>query len=343
MNKMKDSSVVLGFSGGIDSATAVGLLQDAGYDVVALTLDTFADEKMLQHARSRAEELGVLHVVKDVRQEFKESIIQYFADSYMSGRTPAPCTVCNSTIKWRFLLSEADRMGVRAIATGHYFNIEQHNGHYYVVRAKDLHKDQSYYLWGLSQEILSRAVTPMGNIIKEDVKRNFADKRESMGLCFLAGRSYREFMESNYPAAVRQGEIVDLQGNVVGRHDGVAFYTIGQKRGLDVDLSGICIVGIDAERNQLIVGPNQNLYHETLEVKRCNIVDIDEFMSSDDVSVVIRGIGRNPEGFMRRVERIDGGYCIHLDDPAWAPAVGQPVVFYRQNRVIGGGILERYR
>ena len=339
---MSKPSVVLGFSGGIDSATAVGRLRDAGYGVVAVTLDTLGDEKMLQCAQSRARELGVLHVVKDVRKAFKESIIQYFADSYMAGRTPAPCTVCNSAIKWKYLLEEADRLGVDAIATGHYFNIEQYNGHYYVARAKDSRKDQSYYLWGLSQEVLKRALTPMGEVIKEEVKRNFADKRESMGLCFLAGMGYREYMEQNYPAAVREGEIVDMAGEVVGRHSGVAFYTIGQKRGLDVSLSGVCIVGIDAERNRLIVGPNENLYHKTLEIAECNIVNKEEFTTSDDVLVVIRGIGRNPEGFMRRAEEIDGGYRIHLDDPAWAPAVGQPVVFYRQNRVIGGGILSRY-
>ena len=339
---MSKPSVILGFSGGMDSATAVGRLRDAGYDVVAVTLDTLGDEKMLQCAQSRARELGVLHVVKDVRKVFKESIIQYFADSYMAGRTPAPCTVCNSAIKWKYLLEEADRLGVESIATGHYFNIEQHNGRYYVARAKDSRKDQSYYLWGLSQEVLKRALTPMGEVIKEDVKRNFADKRESMGLCFLAGMGYREYMEQNYPAAVREGEIVDMAGEVVGRHSGVAFYTIGQKRGLDVSLSGVCIVGIDAERNRLIVGPNENLYHKTLEIAECNIVNKEEFTTSDDVSVVIRGIGRNPEGFMRRAEEIDGGYRIHLDDAAWAPAVGQPVVFYRQNRVIGGGILRRY-
>ncbi len=339
---MSKPSVVLGFSGGMDSATAVGRLRDAGYDVVAVTLDTLGDEKMLQCAQSRARELGVLHVVKDVREAFKESIIQYFADSYMAGRTPAPCTVCNSAIKWKYLLEEADRLGVESIATGHYFNIEQHNGRYYVARAKDSRKDQSYYLWGLSQEVLKRALTPMGDVIKEEVKRNFADKRESMGLCFLAGMGYREYMEQNYPAAVLEGDIVDMTGEIVGRHSGVAFYTIGQKRGLDVSLSGVCIIGIDAAQNRLIVGSNQNLYHKTLEITECNIVDKEEFMTSGDVSVVIRGIGRNPEGFMRRAEAIDGGYRIYLDDAAWAPAVGQPVVFYSQNRVIGGGILSRY-
>ncbi len=339
---MKNKGVVLGFSGGIDSATAVRLLQEDGYDVTALTLDTLGDERMLNSARTRAQELGVELVVKDVRQEFQNSIIEYFANSYLSGQTPAPCTVCNPAIKWKHLLIEADRIGVEHIATGHYFNIEQHNGHYYVSRAKDLKKDQSYYLWGLSQNILARALTPMGNKIKEEVKQCFANKKESMGLCFLAGRGYREFMESNYPTALRTGDIVDLEGNVVGRHDGIAFYTIGQKRGLYMNFAGGCIVAIDAVQNRLVVGRDDDLYHETLEIRDCNIVDKEEFMTSDDVVTIIRGIGRNPDGFIRCIEQTDGGYRIHLSNPAWAPAIGQPVVFYRQNRVIGGGILSRY-
>ena len=340
---MKRRGVVLGFSGGIDSATAVGLLCAEGYEVTALTLDTVGDDKMLQHARSRAEELGVSHIIKDGQREFRTSGVDYFAESYLAGRTPAPCTICNSAIKWRFLLSEANRLGVEAIATGHYFNIERHNGLHYVARAVDSRKDQSYYLWGLSQEILSRAVTPMGGVIKEEVKRAFADKRESMGLCFLGGVTYREFMEQNYPASMRRGDIVDMDGRKVGEHDGVAFYTIGQKRGLDVEMAGACIVKIDAAENRLIVGNNSQLYYNILEITDCNIVDKEEFMTSDDVRVVIRGIGRNPEGFMRRAEVAGDGFCIYLDDPAWAPAIGQPVVFYRQNRVIGGGILSQYR
>ena len=339
---MKNRGVVLGFSGGIDSATAVGLLQRDGYDVTALTLDTLGDLRMLAAARARAQEMGISLVVKDVQQEFKDSIINYFADSYLAGQTPAPCTVCNPAIKWKHLLVEADRLGVEAIATGHYFNIEKYNGRYYVARAKDLKKDQSYYLWGLSQDVLARALTPMGNEIKEEVKQRFTDKKESMGLCFLGGRTYREFMECNYPAALRAGDIVDLDGNVVGRHDGIAFYTIGQKRGLDMNFAGGCIVAIDAEQNHIVVGKDANLYHKTLEVRDCNIVDEEEFMTSDDIVTIIRGIGRNPEGFIQRLEKIDGGYHIHLDNPAWAPAAGQPVVFYRGNRVIGGGILSHY-
>lgn len=334
--------VVLGFSGGIDSATAVRLLQQQEYEVEALTLDTTGDEAMLATAAARAHDLGIEHRTLDVRAEFKRSIIDYFTQSYMAGRTPAPCTVCNPLIKWHHLIAEADRLGVEYVATGHYFNIERYNNHLYVARADDSRKDQSYYLWALSQQTLRRALTPMGHIIKEDIRHNFEDRKESMGVCFLQGVSYREFITRHHPEAACAGEVVDTSGRVVGHHDGIAFYTIGQKRGFECSVQGVAIVAIDSQRNRLIVGPNGDLYHHNLTIGDCNIVDKEEFISSPDVSIVIRGIGRNPEGFLRKVEPTVRGYRLLLDDAAWAPAIGQSVVFYRQNRVVGGGIIEHF-
>ena len=162
-------SVLLGFSGGIDSSAAVEELRQSGYRVVALTLDTTGDENMVATARKQAAQLSVEHYVKDVRVDFQQKIIDYFISSYASGRTPAPCTMCNPLIKWHHLLLEADRLGIDYIATGHYFNVEECDGRYYVARALDSRKDQSYYLWGLSQEVLRRVVTPMGQKIKSDI------------------------------------------------------------------------------------------------------------------------------------------------------------------------------
>ena len=331
-------SVLLGFSGGIDSSAAVEELRQSGYRVVALTLDTTGDENMVATARKQAAQLSVEHYVKDVRADFQQKIIDYFISSYASGRTPAPCTMCNPLIKWHHLLLEADRLGIDHIATGHYFNIEECDGRYYVARALDSRKDQSYYLWGLSQDVLRRVVTPMGQKIKSDINPPHARSKESMGLCFLRGVGYGDFIAQNCPAALRRGEVVNTFGEVVGTHDGIAFYTIGQKRGV----VGGAVVRIDAKSNRLIVGENRDLYKATLEVGACNIVNLDELLSSPDVQVVVRGFGRNPEGFAKLIEPIGGGYRIVLDDPAWAPAAGQPVVFYRGNRVLGGGILERY-
>lgn len=339
--EQKREQVILGFSGGMDSVTAARFLSERGFGVVALTLDTTGDAELVGHARAAAAEIGVEHAVRDVRSVFAEEIVDHFVDSYLSGRTPSPCVRCNPLIKWRFLIEEADRRGVRFVATGHYFNVVEYNGRFYVSRADDRTKDQSYYLWGLSQAVLSRALTPMGHVMKSDIRAAFADKRESMGLCFLQGSGCREFIERHCPAASCRGDIVDMQGHVVGKHDGTAFYTIGQKRGLE-GAAGRPVVAIDAERNRLVVGDDADLYHRILEISGCNIIDEDEFMTAADIEVVIRGVGRNPEGYMLGAERIAGGCRIRLDGAAWAPAAGQPAVFYRGDRVIGGGIVERY-
>ncbi|MBR4995726.1 MAG: tRNA-specific 2-thiouridylase [Alistipes sp.] len=336
-------SVVLGFSGGIDSITSASLLRDAGWRVIAVTLDTIGDEIMLSKARESAATLGVEHHIVDVKSEFQQLVVDYFIDSYSSGRTPAPCTVCNSAIKWRFLAEAADRLGVEHIATGHYFSVVSHKGLYYVARGADPAKDQSYYLWGLKQDILSRIITPMSDKIKAEVKLGFEDKRESMGVCFLRGVNYRDFICSHRPSLAAGGNVVDANGKVVGSHDGFAFYTIGQKRGfaLAAEMPGAAIVGIDAVRNELRVGRNDELLKLTLEVEKCNVVSESELLSAEDISVVIRGIGRNPEGFARSIQPCDGGYKVELSHPAWAAAAGQPVVFYRCDRVIGGGFLRR--
>ena len=337
---MKES-VLLAFSGGMDSRTAVSLLLEE-YEVESLTLDTTGDADLLLSAERYARELGIKHSSLDVQAEFRRQIIDYFTDSYAAGRTPAPCTVCNPMIKWRYLVEQADRRGIEHVATGHYFNIERYNDRLYVARADDSRKDQSYYLWGLSQHVLRRALTPMGHVIKETIRQNFVQAKESMGLCFLRGEGYREYITRTQPTLTYAGDVVDMEGRIVGRHAGVAFYTIGQKRGFECELTGVAVVGIDAQRNRIIVGEDAALYHSTLEITNCNIVDVEEFTHADDIRVVIRGIGRNPEEFMRHAEPTREGYRIHLDDPAWAPAAGQPVVFYRQNRVIGGGFVERY-
>ncbi len=333
--------ILLAFSGGIDSITSVGQLLSE-WNVETLTLDTIGDADMIRSACESAQRLGVKHSVLDVREDFKHQIINYFIESYAAGRTPAPCTVCNPLIKWRYLIDEADRRGIEHVATGHYFNVVEHNGHHYVARADDSRKDQSYYLWGLSESILRRALTPMGHMIKAEVRRQFSSPKESMGVCFLQGESYRDYITRHCPALATEGEVVNGHGEVVGRHAGVAFYTIGQKRGFECREAGRVVVSMDVERNRIVVGSDSELYHSTLEIERCNIIDQEEFIYSKDMQAVVRGIGRNPEGFVSRVEPTERGYRIHLDNPAWAPAIGQPVVFYRQNRVVGGGFLERY-
>ncbi|MBO5801718.1 MAG: argininosuccinate synthase [Alistipes sp.] len=330
------ASVLLGFSGGIDSTTAAQKLKDEGYNVVALTIDTMLNDDAIERAKLRAAEVGVEWYLYDARERFERDIIEYFCEEYASGRTPAPCTRCNTLIKWQILLEEANRLGIEHIATGHYFNIEQHGGYYYVAQGADATKDQSYYLWGLSQEILQRALTPMGMLIKRDVKANFKDKSESMGICFLEGKPYAEFLQKRGVAMV-PGEVVNSRGEVCGYHNGIARYTIGQKRGEGL-MDGMRVVDIDASKNHIIVGEGALLYKHKLYITNYNIVNISELLSADDITIKIRGIGVNPQRPVHITQRGEE-LIAETPDAAFAPAKGQPLVFYRNNLVIGGGIV----
>lgn len=334
-----ERSVILGFSGGIDSTSAVDVLREQGYRVIALTIDTMGDSTMLEKAEQRAKELGVEWHAVDAKAMFERDIIEYFCNEYTSGRTPAPCTRCNTHIKWQILLTEANRLGVEYIATGHYFNIEQHNDKYYVAKALDSNKDQSYYLWGLPQEILSRAIAPMGSKIKSEIKEGFKDKSESMGICFLCRRPYAEFLESR-GIEMQSGDIVDEMGRVCGRHNGIARYTIGQKRGEGIP-EGKRVIDIEPHANIIRVGDNSMLYKSKLYITDCNIVDECELLTAKNITIKIRGIGKNPE-LPVSIERYKDGYMITTTDKAYAPALGQPLVLYRDNLVIGGGIVDSF-
>ena len=329
-------SVVLGFSGGIDSCTAAQYLRDEGYRVVALTINTTNDQALLEKAESKAKELGVEWLRYDAVELFRREIIDYFISSYSKGCTPAPCTLCNTRIKWRILREIADSLNIYHIATGHYLDIVESNSHLYIARALDSTKDQSYYLWGIGEDILRRMLTPMSKVHKSNIRQNFADKRESMGICFLNGCHYTDFLLSQ-GIDLLPGNIINSKGEIVGEHNGIARYTIGQKRGVGIP-EGMRVIDIDSKANSLIVGTNNDLYKHKLYVNESHIINPEELLSADNITIMIRGIGRNPERPVK-VESYNDGYCVTCDDPAWAPAIGQPLVFYRNNLVIGGGII----
>lgn len=333
---MVKEGVLLGFSGGMDSSTAAERLLSEGYRVIALTIDTFGDESMLRYAREAAERIGIEWRSYDARKEFRREVIDYFTSEYLAGRTPAPCTRCNTHIKWRILAQVADELNIEHIATGHYFNIERRGNYLYVAKGADLAKDQSYYLWGLSQATLRRALTPMDSVVKEQIKQRFDNRSESMGICFLKGQPYGDFLRLE-GCPIVSGEVRNHQGEIVGKHDGIALYTIGQRRGNGIS-EGMRVVDINADSNTLIVGSNSELYKSTLYIDHCTIVNTEELLNADDITVKIRGIGRNPEAYVRVSPHLTG-YKVFVDGGAWAPAKGQPAVFYRNNLVIGGGIV----
>ncbi len=329
--------VLLAFSGGIDSCAAVNILRDMGYEVEALTINMMGDAAMLQSARESAQRLMVKLHIYDGRELFEREIIGNFISEYQSGRTPAPCTRCNTLIKWEVVAEVADQLGIHYIATGHYFRLERDGERCYVARAKDPIKDQSYYLWGVRQELLARALSPMGDRIKEEVKKVSDIKRESMGICFLHGRHYTDILVERC-GEMASGQIVDRDNRVVGHHNGIARYTIGQKRGEGIP-SGLRVVEILAERNQLRVDLNERLNVTKLYIDNCHFVDPDGLDQLDDLRVVIRGLGLNPQ--CRATIKIDNPHAtIELHgDHAWAAAPGQPIVLYSGSRVVGGGYL----
>lgn len=333
---MTQQGVVLGFSGGIDSCASARWLIERGYRVVAVTIDTMYDNELLSSAEQKAKELGIEWMKVDATERFRCEIIDYFISSYRQGLTPAPCTRCNPIIKWHTLLNVANDLGIYHIATGHYFNIVKHRGHHYVANGEDPAKDQSYYLWGLGEEILSRALTPMGGAIKSEIKANLTNKSESMGICFLRGKHYTEFLQDE-GVELTSGNILGTDGTPISTHNGIARYTIGQKRGEGIP-EGLRVIDISSEDNSLTVGKNELLYKRRLYIRDTNIVDKEELLTSQDITIKIRGIGRNPEKYVS-VNKWHDGYVIECDDSAWAPAKGQPLVLYRGNLVIGGGIV----
>ena len=345
---MKKIAVAL--SGGLDSAATALILSERGYRVTAVTFDLTGDPGSVESTRRLAERLKIPLIVEDVRDEFRRDVERYFIDGYMRGETPAPCSVCNPRIKWETLRRVADREGISPIATGHYVRITEQQGFHYVSEGVDPVKDQSYYLWDLDQSILRRAVTPLGDFRKAEVRElmamwGFADlaaKKESMGVCFLGKAGYGDFLRKNVPGIddLSGGEVVDATGRVVGRHSGFPFYTVGQKRGfvLDDPAAERFVLEIDAANNRLVVGTLEALYVDAFQVRNPRVVHPDEFFGVDRLRVKVRGLGINPDGFCT-VEPTEAGLWVRVPSKAYAPAKGQPAVFYIDNRVVGGGYL----
>ncbi len=330
--------VLVAFSGGIDSYASAEALRDEGYDVELMTIDMLGSESFMEAAKVRAARLMMpLHVV-DGRALFEREVVERFTREYLAGYTPAPCTLCNSHIKWELLAQEADRLGIYHISTGHYFRVVEHEGHLYVARGVDPRKDQSYYLWGVEEAMLQRVITPMGGRVKEEVMAASEVKRESMGICFLDGRHYTEFL-CDRCGELSAGDIIDREsGKVVGRHNGIARYTIGQRRGEGIPPESR-VVEIDGAQNHLIVGDAEALWSDRIAISNCHFIDEEEAFGANDIEVMIRGIGRNPEGHAHLV-RCDDRVMIELDGGrAWAVAIKQPVALYRGDRVIGGGYI----
>lgn len=338
-------------SGGTDSSMAALFLQDAGYEVTGITFRFYEKDngtEYLDDARDLCRRLGIRHIEYDARDAFREKVVRYFVDEYMAGHTPVPCTVCNNTLKWPLLRQTADRLGIFYFATGHYARKRLVDGYWHIVCGSDGDKDQSFFLWGLSQDIMGRMLLPMGDFTKTKVReiaagRGFlkvARKRDSIGVCFCP-MDYRSFLRQHVACDIQPGYFYDEDGNVLGKHEGYPFYTIGQRRGLGIYLNkALFVKEIYPSDNRIILSDRlQNLEKTGLFLKDWQVNNPDALFGKEDVIVKIRY--RKQANLCTVHEPEHGLLHVELHEPLTSVAIGQAAVFYRGDVVLGGGIIEK--
>ena len=348
---MDKDRVLLGLSGGLDSAMSAVMLQWKGFRVHALYLQLYdSPSTQIEKVSDLAKRLSIELTIVDARQTFKETVIDTFLDGLMQGKTPSPCIHCNPSLKWKLLAEKADEFGIHWIATGHYINILPGKDTSRILKASDPLKDQSYFLWPLAEHILKRIISPLGVHTKTEIREmaiglgfhSIAKQKESTGLCFANGLSVNELLHKYRPDILQHpgpGIIIDKDGKPIGKHMGYPFYTIGQKKGLELDVpEKLCVVKIDAPQNLLVVDTWQSLYTKLIQVVDFHVFDEEALKDASNLEVKIRGFGLNPSKGAR-ITMNEGLLKIDLFEPAWAPAPGQPVVIYKDELVVAGGII----
>ena len=356
----KKTRVLAGMSGGVDSSAAAALLLEQGYEVIGVTLklwpqdcasraeDKCCGPQAVMDARSVCHKLGIPYYLIDEAAEFQKQVIQYFADEYKAGRTPNPCVMCNQKLKFGTLISRAQQLGADLIATGHFARTERRaDGRVLLKRGRDPRKDQSYFLFSLRQDQLARALFPLGEMTKTDTREvarecelRTADKEESMEICFVPDRDYGGFLEKSKLVDRHRGEIVNREGRVLGWHDGIEFYTIGQRKGLGISTpKPVYVLELDPVLNRVVVGDDTDLDRSELTVERCNWIPYDEPPGPVEVSAKIR---YNHPGTPATVTPLPGGRAsVRLHVPQRAITPGQACVFYQDDLVVGGGWIQR--
>jgi tRNA-specific 2-thiouridylase len=360
--------VLVAMSGGIDSSVAAVLLHEQGYEVVGMTMKTWdyassgGDKKetgccsldSINDARHIAVNLGFPHYILDIREEFGDSVIDYFTQEYLEARTPNPCVMCNTHIKWDALLRRADQLGCDFIATGHYAQIRNENGRFVISKGVDVLKDQSYVLWGISQESLARTLLPLGSMTKQYIRelaseRGFVDlvnKSESYEICFVPDNDYRGFLKRRVPELeeqVKGGNFVDQEGKVIGQHEGYPFYTIGQRKGLGKAFGFPAFVTeIRKETNEVVIGKIEDLNRTAMVVGQLNLQKY-EVIPVGGIETLTK-VRYKDAGTMGKVVQNANKILVEFDEEVSGIAPGQAAVFYEGNDVLGGGwILKSYK
>lgn len=354
--------VIVGMSGGVDSSVAAALLKKSGYDVVGVTIKTWPKEECgesfaraccslesVARARAVAHSLKIPFYVADFSAEFKKAVIDYFCKEYLRGFTPNPCIVCNEKIKFAKLLDKARELGASHIATGHYARsgYDRKSGRFLLNEGKDRKKGQAYFLFSLSQEQLASAIFPLGKLRKENVRRmaktlrlKAFDAPSSQDVCFVRDIKYAEYIRKKTGVRMKQGEIVDKSGNVLGRHKGISYYTIGQRHGLGIAFrEPLYVTAIDIENNRLVVGIREDIMKNRLLAQGVNWIAIRSFKKPIRAWAKIRYNHKKARVVI--APAANGMVKVDFDEPQSAPTPGQAVVFYDKDLVIGGGWIVR--